>query len=84
MTAKEFKALNKQKKFILLSDLGNFLANRMYQSFSIALFSFEGFYVEVWKRIGLDYIEYIEVVEDHSLLAKYLDDFDINDELGLD
>jgi hypothetical protein len=79
MTKKEFSGLNKKKQLVLLSDFGNFLANRRHESFIISLFSFEEYYVEVWKRIGLDYIQYIEVVNDNSRLDQYLDGFDIKD-----
>lgn len=78
MTVKEFNPLSRAKKYALLNDFGKFLANRMHQGFIVSLFSFEGFYVEVWKRVGLDYIDYIDVVTDNKQLEKYLDDFDIN------
>jgi hypothetical protein len=83
MTVKEFSSLSKAKKYVLLSDFGKFMANRKHQGFLIGLFSFEGFYVEVWKRAGLDYIDYIEVVKDNKQLEKYLDDFDVSGELGI-
>ncbi|NNE56423.1 MAG: hypothetical protein HKN32_10410 [Flavobacteriales bacterium] len=83
MTKEEYKSLSKAKQYLLLKDLGHFLANREYQGFIISLFEFEGFYVELWKRIGHDYIDYIEIVKDSETLQYYLDDFDVSGSLGL-
>lgn len=84
MTKEEFKNLTKEKRYLLLKDLGKFLANRKFEGFIVSLFEFEGFYVEVWKRIGLDYFEYIEVVNDPEILQKYLEDFNPRHLLGDD
>lgn len=83
MTKTDFSGLNRSEKFLLLRDLGKHLANRKHSGFIVSLFEFEGFYVEVWKRVGLDYVDYIEVVNDNSILEQYLDDLDLNSGLGL-
>jgi hypothetical protein len=83
MTKSEFSKLHKSRQFVLLRDLGSHLANRSYQGFIVSLFDFEGFYVEVWKRVGLDYIEYIEVVKDNLRLEEYLGDFNLDKDLDI-
>ncbi|MFT6411508.1 MAG: hypothetical protein ACJA15_002339 [Flavobacteriales bacterium] len=37
-------------------------------------------YIELWKRIGLDYVDYIEVVDKKKAVDSYVDFID----LGLD
>ena len=79
MTKTEFSKLDKKRKVTLLKDLGKFMANRQHEGFFVSLFYFEEFYVEVWKRVGLEYIEYIEVVNDQNILAKYVDNLNFGD-----
>tara|TARA_B110000196_G_scaffold289304_1_gene274821 strand:+ start:96 stop:353 length:258 start_codon:yes stop_codon:yes gene_type:complete len=83
MTKTDFSRLARGEKYILLCDLGKHLANRKHSGFIVSLFEFEGFYVEVWKRVGLDYVDYIEVINDNSILEQYLDDLDLGTDLGL-
>lgn len=54
----------------------------MHGGFTVGLFALDGFYVEVYKRIGLDYIDYIEVVMELSRLEFYTDDLDLTDFLA--
>jgi len=83
MTKTDFSKLNSSEKYILLRDLGKHLANRKHSGFIVSLFEFEGFYVEVWKRVGLDYMDYIEVINDNSILDQYLNDFDLGTDLDI-
>jgi len=83
MTKTDFSKLNSSEKCLLLRDFGKHLANRMHSRFIVSLFEFEGFYVEVWKRIGLDYMDYIEVINDNSILDQYLIDFDLGTDLDV-
>lgn len=54
----------------------------MHGGFTVGLFGLHGFYVEVFKRIGLDYIDYIEVVQELSRLDLYTDHLDLPDFLA--
>ena len=69
----EFKKLNKQKKYELLKKEGTFVGNRIYGSHQCSLFIFSGMYVEIWRAIGLNYIQWIELVESSQTLEEYVD-----------
>lgn len=57
-----------------LKSLGKHLGNRQFEGYIVSLFAVEDFYVELWKRVGLDYIDYLEVVRDHARLELYAPD----------
>ena len=83
MDKRQFKKLTKQYQLEVIRDEGVFLANRLFQGFIVSLFHVKGIYVELWKRIGLDYIEYVEVISDTSPLAEYLPNLDLKTTLDL-
>jgi hypothetical protein len=82
MERSSFQKLNKAEKYRILKERGKFLASRMHGGFTVGLFGLDGFYVEVWKRIGLDYIDYIEVVMELSRLDLYTQDINLPDFLA--
>jgi hypothetical protein len=53
------------------------LGNRRFEGYLVSLFAVEEFYVELWKRVGLDYIDYIEVVRDDTRLEHYVPKLDL-------
>jgi len=77
MTSEEFSRLPLKKKLPLVEQHGDFVAQRIHQSYNIQLFTLNGFYVEVWKQLGLNYLHWIEVVNDHSILNQYTGDIDL-------
>lgn len=77
MTAKEFRQLSKRERYAIARDRATFLASRLHGGFQIGLFRFNDLYFEVWKRIGLDYVEYIEVVDEKKVRDAYLDNLDL-------
>ncbi len=84
MDEKSFKKLKKVERYRILKKEGVFLASRMHASFQIGLYHLNGMYVELWKRIGLDYIDYIEVVDKKKAVDSYVDFIDpgLSDLLG--
>ena len=76
MDEKIFKKLKKAERYRILDKDGVFLASRMHSSFQIGLYYLNGLYVELWKRIGLDYIDYIEVVDKKKAVDSYVDFID--------
>jgi hypothetical protein len=77
MTPEEFKKLSIEQKLELVKARGDFVASRLYPGFNVHLFALDGFFIEVWKRVGLDYIQWIEVVNSDSTINSYLDNINL-------
>lgn len=74
----EFKKLSLEKKYHELEKYGNFVASRLYGGHIVSLFTYNQFFVELWKRAALNYVEWIEVVNNDASLRAYLDSININ------
>lgn len=68
-----FKKLSIQDKYKLLELRGNFIASRFHGGHNCHLFALDGFYVEVFKVLGLNKIQWIELVGNERTLDSYLD-----------
>ena len=77
ITADTFSKQEKPVQVQWLCTLGKHLGNRQFEGYLVSLFAVEDFYVELWKRVGLDYIDYIEVVRDDTRLALYVPKLDL-------
>jgi hypothetical protein len=69
----EFSKMSLLKKYNLLKERGNFIASRQHGGHLCHLFAFDGFYVEVFRVIGLNQVHWIELVKNNSTLDTYLD-----------
>jgi len=67
MTAADFRKKRLLDRFGIVETKGTFLANRIHGSFNVDLYYLEDFYVEVWKKVGLNIIHWIETVEKKNL-----------------
>lgn len=74
----EFKKLSLEKKYHELEKHGNFVASRIHGGHIVSLFTYNQFFVELWKRAALNYVEWIEVVNNDASLRAYLDSININ------
>jgi hypothetical protein len=79
ISAEEFKKLSLEKKLELVKKEADYVSSRYYQGFEVHLYGMDNFFVEVWKRFGLDYIEWIEVVNSNATINSYLDNIDLDD-----
>lgn len=83
MNVEAFSKLNKVERYRILLKIskgdgkGAFLASRLHSGFQVGLFRVSDFYVEIWKRIGLDTIDYIEVVDEAKVREAYLENLDL-------
>jgi hypothetical protein len=83
MTVAEFSKLNKAERYRILLQIskgegkGAFLASRLFSGFQVGLFRVDDFHVELWKRIGLDTVDYIEVVDETKVRDAYLDNLQL-------
>lgn len=79
MEKKEFRRLKLKQKYELIKKKGKHLANRTHGGFLCSLFQLDKYYVEVWKPIGINVIQWIEVVNSDEIVDSYLEDFNLND-----
>lgn len=79
----DFNQLKLPERHRLIHNHGDFIASRQSESYFVHLFSFEGFYVEVWNMIALDQVIWIEIIDNLETLKLYADQFDPKKDLGL-
>jgi len=79
MNKEDFRRLKLSQKYKLITKEGKYLAKRMHGGFLCNLYDFHGYYVEVWKPVGINLIQWIEVVNRDEILDSYLQDFDIEE-----
>jgi len=72
----EYKKLTLSDKYHLLQENGIHLAQRYYGSYDVHLFELNQFLVEVWKRIGMSQVYWIEIVG-KDVLDKYTDNINL-------
>ena len=78
MEKAEFRRLKLKQKYALLNKEGKYLAARNHAGFQCSLFDLNGFYVEVWKPLGINLIQWIEVVNRDEIIDSYLENFKIH------
>ena len=76
MTPTEFRQKRLLDRFGIVETQATKLGERRYRGFNVTLYSLENFYVEVWKRVGLGIIHWIETV-DKKNLEYYTDHIDL-------
>lgn len=74
----DFRRLKLKKRYQLVSKEGKYLANRIHGGFSCRLYDLFGFYVEVWKPVGINIIQWIEIVNRDEIIDSYLENFEID------
>lgn len=77
MQQEEFRRLKLKQKYALINKDGKFLAHRIHGGFQCSLYDFKGYYVEVWKPVGINLIQWIEVVNRDEIIDSYLEHFKI-------
>tara|TARA_Y100000768_G_scaffold306454_1_gene240457 strand:+ start:86 stop:298 length:213 start_codon:yes stop_codon:yes gene_type:complete len=60
-------------RYRCLTNYGKFLIARYHGSYVVRLYQIEDYYVEVWLRIGLEQIQWIETINEERQLEVYLD-----------
>lgn len=79
MKKEEFRKLKLKHKYELIRKEAKYLATRHHASFQCALYDFHGYYVETWKPIGINIIQWIEIVNRDEIIDSYLEHFKIKD-----
>jgi len=81
---KEFQQLKLAQKYKLVKNEGQFLASRFYESYHVHLYAIQNYYVEVWCRIGISQICWIEVVHNPDTIQSYVDGINVLKDLGFE
>jgi hypothetical protein len=63
---------------------GTHVGVRQQGAHNIHLFTYNGYYVEVWMLISFNQVHWIEVQENLGIVNSYAEKIDIRKDLGLD
>ena len=73
----EFKKLKLQQKIAHLQMAGDFITERYFLNNKVYLYLYNGFFVEVWIRLGFDEIYSVDVAPKRSVEEAYLGKIDL-------
>ena len=69
---KAFMALRLAGRLERVKSSGEYLDSRRHGGHNIHLYRMDGFFCEVWMRIGHDQVEWIEIPRNMEILAEYV------------
>ena len=81
---KAFKKLSVIQRLSRLKKNGQYVGSRFYSAYHIHLYVYEGLFIEVWFKLGLNLIHWIDVQKSEDVLHQYTEKVDIYNDLGLD
>lgn len=84
LAKREFQKLGLSQKYQLIKEQGDYVASRFFETYRVHLYNYSNYFVEVWTRIGMKQICWIEVVYNTETLNSYTEDLDILKGLGFD
>ncbi len=79
MSPNEFSRHTLPKKLQLLRLEGDFVGTRDIPSYTVSLFAFHGFYVELYVLKSLNQVQWIELQNNAQILSEYANNVDLND-----
>lgn len=82
VSEKEFKKLKLKSKIVHLQMAGEQISDRYHFKFKVELYTYNGFFVEVWRSLKFNEIYSIDVAPARSVKEAYLGKIDL-DKLGL-
>jgi hypothetical protein len=82
MTSAEFLKLNLNQKIITLKSDGNYIGARERDIHRVHLYAYFGFFVELWILKSLNQTQWIEVQTNEDILALYVKDLNLNQDLN--
>ena len=83
LSKKVFKKLKLNSKIIQLKLAGEFIAQRYFMHFKVSLYSYNGFFVEIWQSLRFDEVFSIDIAPERTIKEAYLDKIDLS-KLGLE
>ncbi|MDX1653138.1 MAG: hypothetical protein R3277_11630 [Brumimicrobium sp.] len=83
LSQKEFRKCSLERRYFLLKKHADYIGGRQHGLHRIHLFSFSGYFVEVWILIAFDQVQWIEIQNNKSVLESYTENINIKKSLGL-
>lgn len=77
MTKNEFNTLSIEDRYSLLKKSGEFIGSKKRESYFIHLFTLDGLYIEMWRTISTNQIQWIEVCDNLDSLSDYVKDINL-------
>jgi|GEM_PF-1282289 len=78
VSEKEFKKLKLKSKIVHLQMAGEQVSERFHFKFKVQLYTYNGYFVEVWRSLKFDEIYSIDVAPKRSVAEAYLGKIDLN------
>ncbi|HRD53140.1 MAG TPA: hypothetical protein PKY96_10895 [Flavobacteriales bacterium] len=72
MEAADFIRLDRQHRLDAVRAAGEYLGSRAHGGHRVHLYRMDGFFCEVWMRLGWDQVEWIEVARNTDVLSEYV------------
>lgn len=72
MDERQFLALRLQGRLEALRKHGDYLGSRTHAAHQVHLYRMEGYFVELWMRLGTRIVEWAEVARNTEILTEYV------------
>jgi hypothetical protein len=72
MQEREFLASDRRQRLEAVRTQGEYLGSRQYGGHRVHLYRMDGYFCEVWMRLGLNQAEWIEVARNLDILSEYV------------
>jgi hypothetical protein len=82
VTPEIFKKLSVEQRYQLLKERGMHVGGRYWTDYNVHLYTLDGLFVEVWIKMGVNQIYWIEIQKNKEILAEYASNVDISKLLG--
>jgi hypothetical protein len=84
LNKREFKKASLVQRYNELKNNGEHAGVRQQGAHNIHLFTYNGFYVEIYILISFNQVHWIEIQENQGIINSYAEKIDIKKDLGLD
>ena len=72
MQEREFLTADRLQRLQAVRTLGEYLGSRQHGGHRVHLYRMDGYFCEVWMRLGLTQVEWIEVARNLDILTEYV------------
>lgn len=70
--ARAFRKRSLPDRLALVRRVGSYIGSRYHGGHHVHLYAMEGFFCEVWMRVGLGQVEWIEIARNQDQLSEYV------------
>ncbi len=72
MKEADFIRLDRQRRLVAVRSEGEHLGSRGHGGHRVHLYRMDGFFCEIWMRVGWQDVEWIEVARSTEVLSEYV------------